>query len=136
MKPVSNDAVEMGALLREAQHQIQQAEDIAAGYKARIIFTNENGECRTSIVSFRAARYARKVMGAPALPPEGLLQIVFSSRGITVSLRPTIEGYLAASEAVIAYNTGEIRRINRLIGKNKRRIREAGDKPTEGGAAV
>jgi hypothetical protein len=136
MKEPLNEAAEMRSLVFHASLLLAEAEDIEAGRKARIILTNDAGDTRASIVSFRAARYARKVMGQPALLPEGNLHVVFSSRGITVSLRPTIEGYLAISETIIAYQCGEIRRIKRQIGKNKRRMNEGNSEQGEGGAAL
>lgn len=118
MEATKNENLQMEGLLLIAQRELVEAQEVQAGRAARLILTNDEGKVRQFVVPFRVAAYARKVLGAPAIVPEGALRVVFSSRGITVSLAPTTAGYIALADALIARLCGEQRRDKRRVRQN------------------
>lgn len=136
MKATYDDTILMDRLLLAAREELAEAEEIQAGRKARLTLTNDIGEQRSYVRPFRVIAYARKAMGAPAVVAEGSLRAVFASKGITVSLTPTTEGYLAISDVLIARLCGEKRRVIRAIAKNKAIIKRNEAQIKKGGAAL
>jgi hypothetical protein len=118
-QPTYTDSLRMEVVLAAAHAILAEAEEIALGRKVRI--TIYGAETLSWVYPMRVAAHAARLLGASVALPEAP-QVAFCTHGATLRVQPSGPAYHAFLRAILAHNYANMRRNQRALARQRRRI--------------